>query len=106
LSGYTPCTRFTGTRRRRSPRRSPERAGSREPTASGGHAGAGFRVTIDRRLPRFIRGDVADGLTAFLATQGLSPADINAWVCHRAAPRSSGDLDPVGWTFRVTESVS
>jgi alkylresorcinol/alkylpyrone synthase len=49
-------------------------------------AGSGFRVTIDRRLPSFIRDNVGEELTAFLATQGLSLPDITAWVCHPGGP--------------------
>jgi alkylresorcinol/alkylpyrone synthase len=49
-------------------------------------SGSGFRVTIDRRLPEFLRGNVVDEVTAFLATQGLSLPDITAWVCHPGGP--------------------
>lgn len=49
-------------------------------------AGSGFRVTIDRRLPSFIRDNVGEELTVFLATQGLSLPDITAWVCHPGGP--------------------
>ncbi|MGI5487453.1 type III polyketide synthase [Microtetraspora malaysiensis] len=48
---------------------------------------SGFQVVLDVRIPELVREHLADDLRGFLADQGLTTADVTAWVCHPGGPK-------------------
>ena len=47
----------------------------------------GFRIVLSREVPNLVRKNLAQNVTDFLATRGLTRADIGSWVCIPGAPR-------------------
>ena len=48
---------------------------------------SGFQLVLSPNLATLIERYLADDVTAFLATHGLSTADIGAWVSHPGGPK-------------------
>ncbi|WP_433355086.1 type III polyketide synthase [Microtetraspora malaysiensis] len=48
---------------------------------------SGFQVVLDVRIPELVREHLADDMRGFLADQGLTTADVTAWVCHPGGPK-------------------
>ena len=67
---------------------------------------SGLHIILDKELAPFVRREVAGGVDAFLASQGLKRADVTRWVMHpggrriievmaeRLGPRPRADLAP------------
>lgn len=47
----------------------------------------GFRVVLDASVPDVVRTYLADDVDTFLRDNGLTRADIAAWVCHPGGPK-------------------
>jgi predicted naringenin-chalcone synthase len=47
----------------------------------------GFEMTLSPEVPGLIRGHLVDWLVAWLARQGLRPADVGSWAVHPGGPR-------------------
>jgi alkylresorcinol/alkylpyrone synthase len=47
----------------------------------------GFRIVLSREVPEVVHDHLASDVDAFLEEQGLSRADIGAWVLHTGGPR-------------------
>lgn len=48
---------------------------------------SGFKVVLDPGVPEVVRRYLADDVTGFLASHGLTTRDITAWVCHPGGPK-------------------
>ncbi|MEZ5403670.1 MAG: 3-oxoacyl-[acyl-carrier-protein] synthase III C-terminal domain-containing protein [Bryobacteraceae bacterium] len=47
----------------------------------------GFRIVLTREVPEVVQRHLAGDVDSFLSSQGLSRADIGAWVVHTGGPR-------------------
>lgn len=47
----------------------------------------GFRVVLDADLPEFVDRVLAGDVAAFLADNGLTPAQVGTWICHPGGPK-------------------
>jgi alkylresorcinol/alkylpyrone synthase len=47
----------------------------------------GFRILLSREVPEVVEKNLAPDVDAFLASEGLSRADIGSWVLHTGGPR-------------------
>lgn len=47
----------------------------------------GFRVVLDADLPEFVDRVLAGDVVAFLADNGLTPAQVGTWICHPGGPK-------------------
>lgn len=47
----------------------------------------GFRIVLSREVPEVVEQNLAGDVDAFLASEGLSRADIGSWVLHTGGPR-------------------
>ncbi len=47
----------------------------------------GFRIVLSREVPNLVRKNLAQNVTDFLATRGLTRADIGSWVLHTGGPK-------------------
>ncbi len=50
----------------------------------GGH---GFRVMLDAGLPQFVDRMLTGDIKTFLADYGLTPAQVDTWICHLGGPK-------------------
>ena len=48
---------------------------------------AGLHIVLDKALAPFVRREVAGGVDAFLAAQGLTRSDVSRWVLHPGGRR-------------------
>lgn len=56
--------------------------------AMGWDVGAsGLRVVLDAQVPALVRQYLGDDVRKFLADNGLTIADVSAWVCHPGGPK-------------------
>jgi len=77
----------------------------------------GFRIVLSREVPNLVRNNVAHDVDEFLATRGLTRADIGSWALHTGGPKileataealglNNGQLD-VSWEcLRRTGNLS
>lgn len=77
----------------------------------------GFRIVLSREVPNLIRKNLAHDVDDFLASRGLTRADIGSWVLHTGGPKileatadaldlKNGELD-VSWEcLRRTGNLS
>jgi len=47
----------------------------------------GFRMILTTRLPAVVEQGLAETVTSFLASHGLTVDDIGTWICHPGGPR-------------------
>jgi alkylresorcinol/alkylpyrone synthase len=47
----------------------------------------GFRIVLSREVPEVIEQNLAADVDAFLASEGLTRADIQTWILHTGGPR-------------------
>lgn len=47
----------------------------------------GFRIVLSREVPEVVEQNLAGDVDAFLASEGLTRADIGSWVLHTGGPR-------------------
>lgn len=47
----------------------------------------GFKVILDKSVPDVVTTYLRDDVDGFLATHGLTVADIGSWVCHPGGPK-------------------
>lgn len=47
----------------------------------------GFRIVLSAEVPQVVRRFIADDVDTFLAGEGLTRADISAWICHPGGPK-------------------
>ena len=47
----------------------------------------GFRIVLSREVPNLVRENLAKDVDEFLATRGLTRADIGSWVLHTGGPK-------------------
>jgi alkylresorcinol/alkylpyrone synthase len=50
-------------------------------------AGEGLKAIFSRDIPRLIAADLGDAARDFLDRHGLTPADIDRFVCHPGGPK-------------------
>lgn len=77
----------------------------------------GFRIVLSREIPNLVRNNLAHDVDEFLATRGLTRADIGSWALHTGGPKileataealglNNGQLD-VSWEcLRRTGNLS
>jgi alkylresorcinol/alkylpyrone synthase len=77
----------------------------------------GFRIVLSREVPNLVRQNLAHDVDEFLATRGLTRADIGSWALHTGGPKileataealglKNGELD-VSWEcLRRTGNLS
>jgi alkylresorcinol/alkylpyrone synthase len=77
----------------------------------------GFRIMLSREVPNLVRNNLAHDVDEFLATRGLTRADIGSWALHTGGPKileataealgfKNGELD-VSWKcLRRTGNLS
>jgi alkylresorcinol/alkylpyrone synthase len=77
----------------------------------------GFRIVLSREIPNLVRNNLARDVDEFLATRGLTRADIGSWALHTGGPKileataealglNNGQLD-VSWEcLRRTGNLS
>jgi alkylresorcinol/alkylpyrone synthase len=77
----------------------------------------GFRIVLSREVPNLVRNNLAHDVDEFLATRGLTRADIGSWALHTGGPKileataealglNNGQLD-VSWEcLRRTGNLS
>jgi alkylresorcinol/alkylpyrone synthase len=77
----------------------------------------GFRIVLSREVPNLVRKNLAHDVDEFLATRGLTRADIGSWALHTGGPKileataealglNNGQLD-VSWEcLRRTGNLS
>jgi len=77
----------------------------------------GFRIVLSREVPNLVRKNLARDVDAFLATRGLTRADIGSWVLHTGGPKileataealglTNGQLDVSWQCLRRTGNLS
>ena len=47
----------------------------------------GFRIVLSREIPNLVRNNLAHDVDEFLATRGLTRADIGSWALHTGGPK-------------------
>ncbi len=47
----------------------------------------GFRIVLSREVPNLVRKNLAHNVDEFLATRGLTRADIGSWALHTGGPK-------------------
>jgi len=47
----------------------------------------GFRIVLSREVPNLVRNNLAHDVDEFLATRGLTRADIGSWALHTGGPK-------------------
>jgi alkylresorcinol/alkylpyrone synthase len=47
----------------------------------------GFRIVLSREVPNLVHENLAKDVDEFLATRGLTRADIGSWVLHTGGPK-------------------
>jgi len=77
----------------------------------------GFRIVLSREVPNLVRNNLAHDVDEFLATRGLTRADIGSWALHTGGPKileatqealelKSGELDVSWQCLRKTGNLS
>jgi alkylresorcinol/alkylpyrone synthase len=77
----------------------------------------GFRIVLSREVPNLVRENLAKDVDEFLATRGLTRADIGSWVLHTGGPKileatadalglNNGQLDASWDCLRRTGNLS
>jgi alkylresorcinol/alkylpyrone synthase len=77
----------------------------------------GFRIVLSREVPNLIRKNLAHDVDDFLASRGLTRADIGSWVLHTGGPKileatadalslKNGQLDASWECLRRTGNLS
>ena len=62
----------------------------------------GFQLVLAPDLPTIVERYLGDDVTEFLATQGLSIADVGAWVSHPGGPKI---IDAINATIGLPEDA-
>lgn len=77
----------------------------------------GFRIVLSREVPNLVRKNLAKNVDDFLASRGLTRADIGSWVLHTGGPKileataealalNNGELDASWDCLRRTGNLS
>jgi alkylresorcinol/alkylpyrone synthase len=77
----------------------------------------GFRIVLSREVPNLVRKNLAHDADEFLATRGLTRADIGSWALHTGGPKileataealslNNGELDASWQCLRRTGNLS
>ena len=77
----------------------------------------GFRIVLSREVPNLVRNDLKHDADEFLATRGLTRADIGSWWLHTGGPKileataealelNNGELDASWDCLRRTGNLS
>ena len=77
----------------------------------------GFRIVLSREVPNLVRKNLAGDVDDFLASRGLTRADIGSWVLHTGGPKileataealelRNGELDASWECLRRTGNLS
>ncbi len=77
----------------------------------------GFRIVLSREVPNLVRNNLAHDVDEFLASRGLTRADIGSWALHTGGPKileatqdalelKSGELDVSWQCLRKTGNLS
>lgn len=64
--------------------------------------GSGLKIVLGAEVPDLVRGNVRDDVDAFLASHGLTRADIGWWVAHPGGPKV---LDAMAEALEVPASA-
>jgi alkylresorcinol/alkylpyrone synthase len=65
-------------------------------------ASDGFRIVLTTELAAVVEQGLAESVTSFLATAGLTVDDIGTWICHPGGPKV---LDAIRDSLKLPEAA-